>query len=352
MKNAALFVAILFSATTVYSQQEIAGIWNTGENNTKIEITEDAGLFVGKIISSDDSSIKIGNQILKDVKFNNGEGKGKVYAAKKGKWYDAVLQRKDNYIEVKLKVGLIEDEKLTAKDLESSVKEIRPEYNLIKTLPSVKSAIAFLKTKPLVDLILSDIQLTDGLSFEVFKKVQVEAPVIFCTAYDEYALNAFKVNGIAYILKPFTTEAIELSIEKFETLTQIKDNKLTALLKFMEQSIQTKPNPSMLVHQGEKIIPVNLDDVAIVSLKNGVVRLHTFDKMIYVVSESLEELEKLNIPDFFRANRQYLIHHKAIKNATRYFNRRLSLHLHFSFEEKIIISREKAPSFLEWLANH
>jgi len=245
---------------------------------------------------------------------------------------------------------IIEDEKVTAKDLELSVKEIRPDYHLLKTLPSVKSAINFFKTNPSIDLIFSDIQLTDGLSFEIFKTIEVEAPVIFCTAYDEYALNAFNANGIAYILKPFTTETIETAIQKFEKLTKQKDNKLTALLQYMEQTIKPTTNSAILVHQGEKIIPVNFDEIALISLKNGIVKLHTFDKKVFVASETLEELDKLNNPNFFRANRQCLVHQKAIKNAARYFNRRLILHLHISFDEQIIISKEKAPAFLDWLA--
>ena len=165
------------------------------------------------------------------------------------------------------------------------------------------------------------------------------------------ALNAFQVNGIGYILKPFTIEAIELGIKKFETLTQQKDNQLAALLQYMEHSIKPKVNASILVHQGDKIIPVNLDNEAVVSLKNGIVKLHTFDKNEFVASETLEELVTLNSPKFFRANRQFLVHQKAIRNATRYFNRRLSLHLYIPFDEKIIISKEKAPVFLEWLAH-
>lgn len=246
---------------------------------------------------------------------------------------------------------IIEDEKLTAQDLESSINEVRPDYQLVKILPSVRAAINYLKGKSSIDLIFSDIQLTDGLSFEIFKKVDVDVPVIFCTAYNEYALNAFQVNGIAYILKPFTIESIEMGINKFERLTQQKDNKLAALLQYMENSIKPKANPSVLVHQGDKIIPVTLDDVAVVSLKNGIVKLHTFDKNEFIATETLEELANLNSPKFFRANRQFLVHHKAILNATRYFNRRLSLHLDIPFDEKIIISKEKSPLFLEWLAH-
>jgi len=248
-----------------------------------------------------------------------------------------------------MRILIIEDEKLTANDLAYSIQEVRPSFTIIKMLTSVKSAITFLKTKPAVDLIFSDIQLTDGLSFEIFKAIEMDVPIIFCTAYDEYALNAFDVNGIAYLLKPFTIDAIKTAIEKFENLTQQKDNKLSKLLDYMEQSSQQKVSPSILVYQGEKIIPVPFKDIALIYLKNGIVKLHTYDNQVFVASETLEELYKINNSDFFRANRQYLVHQKAIKNAAKYFNRRLVLHLHIPFEEKIIISKEKAPAFLDWL---
>jgi len=249
-----------------------------------------------------------------------------------------------------MRVLIIEDEKLTANDLIFSIQEVRPSFTVTKILTSVKSAIKFLKTKPAIDVIFSDIQLTDGLSFEIFKAIEINVPIIFCTAYDAYALNAFNVNGIAYLLKPFTTEAIKIAIEKFENLTQQKDHKLTKLLQYMEQTKNPKVSPSILVYQGEKIIPVPFDDIALMYLKNGIVKLLTFDNKNYTVTQTLEELHKSNSSDFFRANRQVLVHHKAIKNAANYFNRRLVLHLQIPFEEKIIISKEKAPSFLEWLA--
>ncbi len=248
-----------------------------------------------------------------------------------------------------MRILIIEDEKITADDLAYSIKEVRPNFEIVKTASSVKSATAFLKTHPLVDLIFSDIQLTDGLSFEIFKKIAIQVPVIFCTAYDEYALNAFDTNGIAYLLKPFTTAAIEKAIQKFEQLTQQKDDKLARLIQFMEYNVQ-KTSPSILIHQGDKIIPVNFDNIAILYLKNGIVKLQTFDHQTYTASESLEELNHKPYPDFFRANRQVLIHRKAIKSAAKYFNRKLVLHLHFPFEDKIIISKEKAPVFLDWLA--
>jgi len=129
------------------------------------------------------------------------------------KFFADFLQAK-NYKQ--MRILIIEDEKITAEDLAYSIKEVRPNFEIVKMVSSIKSATTFLKTKPLIDLIFSDIQLTDGLSFEIFKQVEVQVPVIFCTAYDEYALNTFDTNGIAYLLKPFTTEAIEKAIQKFE----------------------------------------------------------------------------------------------------------------------------------------
>ncbi len=247
-----------------------------------------------------------------------------------------------------MRILIIEDEKITAEDLVYSIKEVRMNFEVVKTVTSVKSGISFLKTQPIIDLIFSDIQLTDGLSFEIFKEVDVQVPVIFCTAYDEYALHAFDANGIAYLLKPFTIEAIEKAIQKFEKLTHHKDDKLTRLLQFMENNVQ-KTSPSILIHQGEKIIPINFDNIALLYLKNGVVKVQTFNRQIFYASETLEELNNIHFPDLFRANRQCLIHRKSIKSAAKYFNRRLVLHLNFPFEEKIIISKEKAPAFLDWL---
>lgn len=249
-----------------------------------------------------------------------------------------------------MRILIIEDEKITADDLVHSIKQVRPDFKIIEALVSVKSTIAFLEKEPDIDLIFSDIQLTDGLSFDIFKKVKLNVPVIFCTAYDEYALNAFEANGIAYLLKPFTTESIQKAIEKFENFTHLKDDKLSRLIQFMEQSNVQNASPSLLIYQGEKIIPVNFDDIAVMYLQNGMVKLHTFDHQKYTASETLEELNKIEYPNFFRANRQFIINRNAIKSAAKYFNRKLVLHLKIPFAEKIIISKEKATSFLDWLS--
>lgn len=248
-----------------------------------------------------------------------------------------------------MKVLIIEDEQITADDLASCIKEVRPNFSIVKQLPSVNAAITFLNKNPTIDLIFSDIQLTDGLSFEIFKAIEVNVPVIFCTAYDEYALNAFEANGIAYLLKPFSEETIGKVIEKYEKLTQFKNNKLSKLLQVMEQTSQPKPNASILVYQGEKIIPLPIKDIALLNHRAGKVELITFNKQYFTAIESLDYFDKLNLQYLFRANRQYLVNRKAIKNAEKYFNRKLVLNLNIPFEEQIIISKEKTPLFLSWL---
>jgi len=241
-----------------------------------------------------------------------------------------------------MKVLIIEDEPITADDLVSCIKEVRPNFSIVKQLKSVKEAIAFLQTKPAIDLVFSDVQLMDGLSFDIFKK-------IFCTAYDEYALNAFDANGIAYLLKPFSASTIETAIVKYEKLTQPRQDKLSKLLQFMEQLNQPEGDASILVYQGEKIIPINIADIALFYHRTGKVELYTFNKQHFTAIESLDYFNKLNLPYLFRANRQCLVNRKAIKNAEKYFNRKLVLNLSIPFKEQIIISKEKARLFLDWL---
>lgn len=248
-----------------------------------------------------------------------------------------------------MRILIIEDEKITADDLIACIDGLRPNYEIIKVLPSVASATKFLQTNRQLDLIFSDIQLGDGLSFEIFKKVAIKVPVIFCTAYDAYALKAFDANGIAYVLKPFSLESIENAIHKFESLTKQHNNKLGQLIQYIEQVDQKKKSAGLIVYQGEKIIPLQLSDIAVMHLKDGIVKLITFDNRRLTATETLEELDKLNHPDFYRANRQFLINRDAVKNASKYFNRRLILELTIPFKEQIIISKEKASAFLNWL---
>ncbi len=251
-----------------------------------------------------------------------------------------------------MEIVLIEDEKLTAKDLATTILSVEPDTQIIASLGSVKEAINYFKKDIHVDLIFSDIQLGDGLSFEVFKEVHVNAPVIFCTAYDEYALNAFKTNGIDYILKPFNSKTIEEAFSKYRNLRKsLIDNTLQYdnIAKILVNNISGQKT-SLLVHYQDKILPVRIDDIAVFYLKYEVTHFLTFDRRSLSIEKNLEELEQIIGNSFFRVNRQCLVNRKAIAHASRYFSRKLSLNLVLPFKEPITISKEKTPQFLEWLS--
>jgi DNA-binding LytR/AlgR family response regulator len=251
-----------------------------------------------------------------------------------------------------MKVLIIEDEKVTANNLVESLTEIRPDYLVVEIIPSIEESINFLKQNQNIDLIFSDIQLTDGLSFEIFKQLETNIPVIFCTAYDEFAMEAFNANGIAYLLKPFDSNKLKIAIEKFEGLVNKNSNAIQHLLQYLAKPKLSETLKSILVYQNEKIIPVNIDDIALMYLNNSIVKLITFDNRILFSTQSLDDFEKLNAPLFFRANRQFIIHRKAVQDASQHFNRKLLVNLNFKFSEQILISKEKTPLFLNWLSNN
>jgi two-component system, LytTR family, response regulator LytT len=246
-------------------------------------------------------------------------------------------------------VAIIEDEPLTAKDLAACILAASPDAKVVATLRSVREAITFfIGPQPAPDIIFSDIQLGDGLSFSVFKAMPYTVPVIFCTAYDEYALKAFEAAGIDYILKPFTTKSIGLALQKF--------NWLRSRLAGMRESLAElgghfgdMGQQSVLVHHGDKIIPVKVADIAVFYVARESTRLLLYNQQEFTLPKSLEELEKLVAGSFYRANRQYLVNREAIRDATPYFARKLLINLRIPFTEKITVPKTRAKHFLQWL---
>lgn len=250
-----------------------------------------------------------------------------------------------------MKVVVIEDERLTAEDLRQTIILADATIEVVATIKSVKEGQAWFKSHAKPDLIFSDIQLGDGLSFEILGNLHI--PVIFCTAYDEYALNAFRVNGIDYLLKPFTEESVAAALLKFKNLIQVKQHEIIQQyesVKRLFSDLKVSANAALLIHYRDTIIPVKIENIALFRLENEVVHLLTFDKLTYYPGKSLEELEDLAGGDFFRVNRQYLINRKAVVNASSLFSRKLSLSVSIPVKESITISKEKAPLFLKWLS--
>ena len=250
-----------------------------------------------------------------------------------------------------MNIVIIEDENITAGDLAETITSVEPSAVITAVLSSVKAGIAYFKGNEVPDLIFSDVQLGDGLSFEIFKEVKISAPIIFCTAYDEYALNAFHANGIDYILKPFSAKIINEALKKYQRLRQSfsgNDQYYKTIIETLLNRNDYK-SAAVLVNHKDKIIPVRLENIALFFIDNEITYLLTFDNKRYFINKRLDELEKTCGNNFFRVNRQFLLNRKSIVDASHYFARKLSIHISVPFEDKITVSKEKTPKFLDWL---
>ena len=253
-----------------------------------------------------------------------------------------------------MKIVIIEDEQLTADDLAETILKVSPGVQIIARLSSVKDAVAWFRKNEQPNLIFSDIQLGDGLCFEIFRKQSVSTPVIFCTAFDEYALAAFKANGIDYILKPFDEQTIANALTRYKELERKflgSNQQIEKILQLFENRTNQKQG-SVLVYHKDKILPVKLDDIALFYIELEITYLITFGQKTFTISKSLEELEETTGNSFYRANRQYLVNRKAIKEASQYFARKLSITLSIPFGETITVSKVKVPDFLNWLSEN
>jgi len=250
-----------------------------------------------------------------------------------------------------MKVIIVEDEALTAEDLAGILIKLPHGITISKILYSVKEAVEYLETNALPDLIFCDIQLGDGHSFDIFKQLQINVPIIFCTAYNQYALEAFDNNGVGYILKPFTKKSIKEALDKFNLLknsiTKTSDD-LTRLLSAVHQPGVNKP-ASLLINWKEKIIPVKIADIALFSVEFKSTRLITKDNQEYTVNYTLDELEQVCGNEFYRANRQYLINREAVEEVLQYTARKLFVRLKIKGAFDITIAKAKVPEFLSWL---
>lgn len=253
-----------------------------------------------------------------------------------------------------MNILLIEDEELAADDLVNAIKKAAPTVQVKTILVSVKESISYLKQHTLPDLIFSDIQLGDGLSFEIFDAVRIETPIIFCTAYNEYMLDAFRSNGIDYLLKPVTVQAVSEALNKYYTLKRNFTANLNLPHDFYRNLLDTivQRPVSLLVNQKDKIIPLSVQDIALFYIEYEGTFLQTFEGKSFTIAKSLEELERLIGMNFFRVNRQYLISRLAVKHASYSISRKLIVNLSIPYREVITVSKEKSPLFLSWLAGN
>lgn len=254
-----------------------------------------------------------------------------------------------------MNIIIIEDEVKTAKALGQLIVSIRPDVQIMSYIQSVDGAVSYLLENDQPDLIFMDIQLADGLCFEIFKSVEVVSPVIFCTAFDDYAIEAFKSNGIDYVLKPFSRESIAQAIKKAGELKNFFQRNKKNLPDFdylLTKMGEQRGKSSFLVFKNNKYLTIQTESIAYFFIKNETPTIMSFDKGEYQVTQSLDEIHKLLSPNqFFRINRQYLINFSAIREAEHYFSRKLIVKLTIPTEEKLLVGKDKATAFLSWLEN-
>lgn len=249
---------------------------------------------------------------------------------------------------------IIEDEAPAARRLKKLIEEVEPEIAILDVIESVEAAVRWISSNPSPDLYFMDIQLADGVSFEIFQKVKVNAPIIFTTAFDEYALKAFKVNSIDYLLKPVQAHELSQSIHKYKELvgTSKSMDRGEALQKLLEDyKINKKEYKTrFLVKLGERLIPIDTSDIIYFKSEDKLTFIFSKNGNKNLIEHTLDNLEKMLDPvHFFRLNRQYIAHISSIDTIHNYFNGKLKLFLKNKTKEEVIISRDKAPLFKEWL---
>lgn len=256
-----------------------------------------------------------------------------------------------------MKVLIIEDEKPAADKLELLLRKYDASIEIVQKIQSVENSIAFLKdNEKMVDLIFMDIQLTDGISFDIFKSFSVSKPIIFITAYNDYAIEAFQVNSIDYLLKPITFEALSKSLKKIETLRANlpgKSNLPTGIddIAKLLSNIQKNYKSRFMVKIGEHIKSVNTSDIDVFYAEGRTVFIVTNEHKKYIVDYKMEELEDLLDPQqFFRINRSIIVNFKAINDVVVYSNSRLKIRIPHEIDKEIIVSREKVNDFKEWFS--
>ncbi len=263
-----------------------------------------------------------------------------------------------------MNIVIIEDEYITAEELQHEIKTVLPQAHIVAMLETVEDAIVFFNENGSPDLIFSDIQLADGLSFEIYEQVRIACPIVFCTAFDEYAIQAFQNNGIDYVLKPFDSKAIRASLTKFAqfqdyfhqkstpSVNSFEMEKMSRQLQHLVEQLRPTSRSSFLVHHKGKYFPVAVHEIAFFYTEHENIWLVKMNYEKFYVNHTLDELEKmLDTALFYRLNRQCLVHFQAIKEFEPHFNRKLSVKLKVPTADSFLVSKEKANHFVRWVEN-
>ena len=257
-----------------------------------------------------------------------------------------------------MKVLIIEDEELAVKKLRKTLNAVDESAEVVGVADSIRSSVNWLQNNPSPDIILMDIELCDGQSFEIFDKVEVKSTVIFTTSYDEFALKAFKVNSVDYLLKPVQKVDLHVAIEKYKKLkTLYKDSNespvfnIENLVKELQQKMQGKEyRKRFLVKQAQKLVSIETDQIAYFYSDGRLNFFKTFDNKKFVVDYTMDELEEMLDPEkYFRISRSFYVSINSVDQIHDYFGNRLMLYLKPQVDKEALVSRERVSDFKRWL---
>ena len=251
-----------------------------------------------------------------------------------------------------MKAVIIEDEKIAADLLKNLICQLDEDIEIVTILQTVEDSIEWLSNNQHPDILFVDIHLADGSSFSIFEKTEVKCPIVFTTAYDEYALKAFEVNSIDYLLKPINKDDLQRALNKYKNLKGEErdlDYKKFVSRFLVETEKVNNYKEYFLVPERDKLVPLAAKDIAYVYIDLKLIKAVTFSSKIHYLNQNLDEMmNQLNPKMFFRANRQYIVAHDAIKDVSIWFGNKISLNLMIPTEEKIIVSKARVSEFKNW----
>jgi len=251
-----------------------------------------------------------------------------------------------------MRAVIIEDEKPAAEKLIKAIQKTQSVIEIVAVLNSIKTSVDWLQENPMPDLLFMDIELSDGLSFKIFEKVNISSPVIFCTAFDEYWQEAFEHNSIDYLLKPVKQDKLETALNKYDKLKQHFASSFQHLMQWQQQPAGTGYKKRFLVKRGVDYITVRTEDIAYFYATHKLVCMVDNKNQKFILDQSLADIEKQLDPlQFYRVNRKYLVQLTAIKKIKTYPKSKLQLEIEPVVNEEVIVSQENVSAFKEWMGS-
>ena len=248
-----------------------------------------------------------------------------------------------------MKALIIEDEVVAAKTLKKLLLEVSPGIEIVGVLESIEDSVDWISSHAMPDLMFMDVHLADGSSFAIFERVTITCPVIFTTAYDEYALKAFEVNSIDYLLKPISKEALERAMNKYHALVEkpVGNGQIEALL--TQLSEKKKYRNYFLLPERDKFIPLPVSNIVYIYIDAKTLKINTTDGKVFYMNHTLDDvMSELDPHEFFRANRQFVVARQSIKDVSVWFGNKLAINLFVETPEKIIVSKARVAEFKVW----